>query len=333
MATTLIPTNNGDHSLTREMSLCLHEHYYECSNCGKVYTPNEETYLGKDDTDKIQYECANCSDNLVELYFKMQYTPKSYSVPAKDASLWRYMDFAKYVEILSNKALFFNSADGFEDKFEGALSESDSKSVWQELYASSRRRDLAIYQPQLIGEELEQHIKGDVWFLEEGFKIFRNIHCVNCLHENEGESVAMWDLYSKDFSNAIAIKTTYWKLYEALGKNVSIHIGRVNYIDYRTSFPDINNLFFYKRKSFRHENEVRAVTQDASIEVYDEHDNRTNHKTNGMLMPVDISILIEKVYISPKASDRLIKLINSINKAFGFENIVVEKSEINRLPC
>jgi hypothetical protein len=39
--------------------------------------------------------------------------------PADDASLWRYMNFTKFVAMLST--LYFTRGDAFPDKFEGAM--------------------------------------------------------------------------------------------------------------------------------------------------------------------------------------------------------------------
>lgn len=42
----------------------------------------------------------------------------SYEVPDDDAVLWRYMDLAKFVSLLKDKALYMTRADMFEDPFE-----------------------------------------------------------------------------------------------------------------------------------------------------------------------------------------------------------------------
>jgi hypothetical protein len=326
MATTLIPTDLGKITHELDATLCFFENYDACSECTRNFVSHETTYLGKYEGNTYMHTCGDCSEKMVELAYTSTYIPRNYVVPKKDAILWRYMDFAKYVSILSTQSLFFNSADGFEDKFEGVLSEASAVEAWRAQFIRQQRHMFSQLSPDVQGEELENRIKGNLEFTEIGFKMFRKIHCVNCWHENEGESVAMWDLYSKDYSNAVAIKTTYQKLYEALGKDLAIHIGRVNYIDYRTSFPaDVNDLFFYKRKSYAHEREVRAVVQDAG-------DEPSYRQTKGLSVPVDLRTLIEGVYISPKAPERLIKLVDSVNGAFGFEGIPIYKSDINEIP-
>jgi hypothetical protein len=45
----------------------------------------------------------------------------TFKAPAnREASLWRYMDFTKYVSMLEVKALFLARVDQFGDAFEGA---------------------------------------------------------------------------------------------------------------------------------------------------------------------------------------------------------------------
>ncbi|WP_257150127.1 hypothetical protein [Bacillus cereus] len=39
----------------------------------------------------------------------------------ENAKLWRYMDFAKLVSLLSNQSLYFCKSDEFRDVFEGRL--------------------------------------------------------------------------------------------------------------------------------------------------------------------------------------------------------------------
>src|SRR5260221_3267194 len=38
-----------------------------------------------------------------------------------DIRIWRYMDFPKFVSMLDHRALYFPTADQFQDTFEGSL--------------------------------------------------------------------------------------------------------------------------------------------------------------------------------------------------------------------
>ena len=77
-------------------------------------------------------------------------------------------------------------------------------------------------------------------------------------------------------------------MYEALDKDPTIEIGKVKYIDFSKRFSSINGSFWYKRKAFEHEREVRAIT--------------TSHQAHsGIEKAVDLDKLISAVYISPYA--------------------------------
>lgn len=41
--------------------------------------------------------------------------------PPKDAILWRYMDFVKFISLLETNTLFFARADKLGDPFEGSF--------------------------------------------------------------------------------------------------------------------------------------------------------------------------------------------------------------------
>lgn len=44
----------------------------------------------------------------------------SFDVPDEHTTIWRYMDFTKFVSLLDKKTLYFTRSDKFDDKFEGA---------------------------------------------------------------------------------------------------------------------------------------------------------------------------------------------------------------------
>ena len=46
-----------------------------------------------------------CATKLREVVLRVMNFPLPYEVPPKNARLWRYMDFTKFVSLLSKKAL------------------------------------------------------------------------------------------------------------------------------------------------------------------------------------------------------------------------------------
>ena len=146
-------------------------------------------------------------------------------------------------------------------------------------------------------EEVERQLKHLLKSLEHIGETSKKRTFINCWHENEHESEAMWRLYSSFLDNAIAIRTSYNSLYHALGRNPSIRIGRVKYVDFQQSYAGLHDAFWCKRKSFEHEKEVRAMLID-----------RCN-PDKGKLVPCDLPILIKEVFVSPSAQVGLHNLL------------------------
>jgi len=155
--------------------------------------------------------------------------------------------------------------------------------------------------------------------LETGGEASKKHTFISCWHENEHESEAMWRLYSSYIENAVAVRSTFKKLYLGLGRNPSISIGRVRYIDLKKGYAGVNESFWRKRKSFEHEKEVRAIFSD--------------HKSTemGITIPCDLSVLIEEIFVSPSSPSWLMNLVNDVNSKYGL-SIKVSSSELNEEP-
>ena len=132
---------------------------------------------------------------------------------------------------------------------------------------------------------------------------------VNCWHQGQNESEAMWRLYCG--MQGVAIQTTYVKLKASVQQwdNPSIGIGLVTYRDY--DVDDITNSNFYiplmsKRAAFGHEKEVRIVWSMVGQTYPNENtvwksgiDVKT--EPTGMLLPWNPDDFIENIYINPYA--------------------------------
>lgn len=89
--------------------------------------------------------------------------------PRATVSVWRYMPFVGLVDLLQRRKLFFNRLERLADPYEG------------------------FYSPE-IRPVLEWKVPKAVIKAAERFS--RRNYCVNCWHENDGESAAMWAVYS-----------------------------------------------------------------------------------------------------------------------------------------
>ena len=82
--------------------------------------------------------------------------------------------------------------------------------------------------------------------------------------------------------------------------------------------------FLYKRKSFEHEQEVRAIMTGMT-------NMREDVKDSGKYCPVDIGKLVHEVVVSPLVQEWFLKLVQSVSKQYGLE-APVRKSALADLP-
>lgn len=232
-----------------------------------------------------------------------------YEEVSPTAKLWRYMDLAKFISLIGKKKLYFASLESFEDIFEGAKGTVNRKGIWDGLYSDFFKKAIQTV-PGMNREDLtDEYIeKNSMRLLSEwgamGELERKNVF-VSCWHCNQYESDAMWKLYSANVKNALAIQTTGRQLFEALGKDPSVEIGKVRYIDYTKQFAPINGAYWCKRKSFEYEQEVRAVTHVRKAACC------------GIEKDVDIEKLITGIYISPYAPKWFEDVVRDITEKYG----------------
>jgi hypothetical protein len=199
------------------------------------------------------------------------------SLPDPDTVIWRFMPLPSLLSILQRKQLFFSAARSMQDPYDAKL----PKSVMNQLLGWA---GLATNEPRIKGRVTGDTVRH----------VIREGTCINCWHCNPVESAAMWSLYSPH--HGVAVKSTVGRLIQAIqATSRSIQMGRIHYIDFR--FPEeTDSLFwtipeFVKRKSFEHEQELRAVTVDLDL--------LQNKGTTGISVDIDIAVLIEEIYVSP----------------------------------
>jgi len=228
----------------------------------------------------------------------------------KNAKIWRYMDFTKFANLLDKSALFFSRADKLGDPFEGSYSKANIELRPQ------------VYEGKIPPEVFAQ--------LAEVAKSEKKFTAINSWYLNEYESAAMWKLYLKS-NEGIAIQSSFEKLKNSLkDKEHVIYIGKVKYIDYEKDWIPESNLFFpfiHKRKSFEHEQELRALVQELR---YKEGGRKLDWSNppfdDGVYVKVDLSELIDKIYLAPTCPAWLFKLTKSVTKKYGFDKEVLQSS-------
>ena len=213
-----------------------------------------------------------------------------------DTIVWKYLDLSKFLDLLLSQKLFMSRSDKFEDQYEGTFSEPTF-------------------------EEIKKLAKENPKFLEY-YKSHREKVVVSSWHINEYESFAMWQIFTQN-SEGLAIQSTIGRLQNSLKpeKNFKQFIGEVNYIDYKKEYIPFDDLFFpflFKRKSFQYEREIRIISDTSSDKI----------KINeGLKIDVDISQLIEKIYIHPKSENWYKNLVIELVSKLGCR-IEIEKSDL-----
>lgn len=230
----------------------------------------------------------------------MYYT--DYEIPKDDSILWRFMDLAKFISLLKDRALFMTRADKFEDHFEGAVCLLEDSDRYNEA--------LADYYSDITGGSVSDTIIEEE---HRGIQLIRKNSFLSCWFESPYESIAMWRLYASGHdSMGVAIKTTVGHLKKSIGRDVEI--GRIEYIDYSKEWPNANEALWRKRISFEYEHEVR-------IRIITEGGLSPNPPEFRQL-PVDLNYLIESVYVSPMAESWFKDVVVDVLRRYGLDKKV-----------
>ena len=216
----------------------------------------------------------------------------SFTPPPDDATLWRHLDFTKFVSLLDRQALFFPRADKLGDHFEGSY---------------------PVENLRLRAQAFDRVSPGALSNLARFTKNLARFTVISCWHWSTYESAAMWKIYSGE-RDGIAIKTDFSALKRSLTGDEDIFAGQVEYIDYNTDIIEGQQVlapFLAKRKAFSHEHEVRAIhvpflsqgmEPDLTQDIYEV----------GTYFEVDLALLVKEVVVAPYAEDWFVELVQSV---------------------
>ena len=204
---------------------------------------------------------------------------KRISKISKGATVWRYIDLAKFVDLFVKRRLYFRRSDLLDDSFEGM----PTAPLREYLY--DQYRDVH----KVAGVFEDPVAVADQTLIE-----LRECNFINSWYLSEYESAAMWSLYSK-IGSGIAIQSTVENLHAAIP--LDIYIGKVIYVDYHVADEidhedDLRSLFFIKRNYFEHEREIRVLYSISE-------DSRDPKKTGHYVDDVDLERMIRSVILAP----------------------------------
>ena len=222
----------------------------------------------------------------------------------ENEKIWRIINLDKFLDFVQRRSLYFSKAKKFEDLLEGTYTSYDLDKTKKDPTKS---------------------------FHEKYVETMKETHYINCWHMNQVESLFMWKKFGKE-QNSIAIQSTYKKLKESFHeKNKKVRFGLVNYIDYDLEeMPEGEPLlaYFYKRKSFEHENELRAVfVNDPKSDNYDP----SLLEKPGLYLHSYVKSLVESVYVAPESPKWFRELVQGISGKYDLEFNVVN-SRLDETP-
>ncbi|MBL7168219.1 hypothetical protein ISS40_06055 [Candidatus Bathyarchaeota archaeon] len=236
----------------------------------------------------------------------------------ENIKIWRYMDFTKFVSLIDKKALWFTKAEVLSqkyDKFEG---------LYPNAYVTLLQK--------LAKDNTE---KERLMTLFKNLKENRQMIIVNSWNISDYESAALWNLYLKS-DEGVAIQSTFKRFTKCFDeyKDNDVHIGKIKYIDYNKDRIPLQNMFYpfmHKRKSYEHEKELRALI----LKMHDEPERKYWHMLEphekGRYIPVNLDILIEKIYVSPTSPAWFHEITESIVSKYNI-NKAVKKSHLDDDP-
>lgn len=278
----------------------------------------------------------------------MPYKEHSLIEPVDDnLVIWRYMDFTKFISIIDKGALYFATPELFNDPFEGSTTLMNVNFKKQQMEASikeSLKGQEDAEQKFLRIMEIMNSVKAQT--AREDEFLVPKLFAVNCWHISNNESAAMWNIYAKT-GQGIAIKTTVKQLKECFQDFLpfdSIYIGKVKYIDFSKDAHDKDNIicrYFYKRKEFEYEQELRAIVQTNNYSIHvlenigrstlseSEIKNFENVPTvyeTGRSIEIDYKFLLGEIYLHPEVPEWFEVLVRSVLKKYDLQiNLIHSK--------
>jgi hypothetical protein len=199
------------------------------------------------------------------------------------------MTIPKLLALLQLNCLFFTRLDMLGDQFEGTLP----------------IRNVLMRQGE--GRSLDDQ------------RVIRDHTLVSCWHLSRHESDALWQVYGRSDA-PVAIRTTAQRLFDSFRTaEYPVYVGMVYYTDfnYGAIEPSYERFtYLFKRSSFQHEREVRAIIRVSTP------------ARAGRNVAVDVSTLIDQVYVPASAPDWMMHVIAELLEKYEIPRPVKRSREM-----
>jgi hypothetical protein len=236
--------------------------------------------------------------------------------PKSTTRLWRHVDLAQFAWMLSTNSLWLTCVASLEDRFEGSYTVPTAERI-RAISATVERIDLP-------ADVSAAYIPG---YSERSLSSLRERVYVSCWYAGLHESAALWQ-WAERKGQSVAIRTTFGLLNTSIASISETFAGRVRYLNYQSDpvpFSHKLGVFFCKRKSFQHEQEVRVVVERPAD---------ADQQLPGVPLRVDLDALIKRVVVAPGAGDWYVDVVRSLLQRYGYSQLaqMVRKSELDKDP-
>jgi hypothetical protein len=219
--------------------------------------------------------------------------------PPDDTTLWRYMELARFLQLIDGRHLWFSRTDKFNDPLEGTLTDG-------EFFYEPETPD----EPPVFREATADPLA----------QITRHTTYVNCWRMGGNESIAMWDLYGKG-TGVVAVTTTVGLLKRQLeSDHRSVYIAEVQYVDWQAPnvIRGMFDLITRKDISYQHEVEARLFFWNtAGIQA--EGIYRPDEIPPGFTFGIDPQEALTQIWISPREHPSMKPLIEGLIARYGLQ--------------
>lgn len=226
--------------------------------------------------------------------------------------IWRYCSIVKFLAMLDQSSLFFAPVATMDDPYEATLPRKTAEAFQDELAKAYPML------PQAMQETWDRQ---------------RNGLLASCWHINEHKSAALWNIYARD-GNGVAIMSTISNLQRCLKDKldtVEVKLRCVKYADYANLQKQQANLFILgalKRKSFEHEQELRALIR---LPIQGIGGKAEQAIPSGLSVQINLSTLVECIYLPPTSQEWQRATLEAVIKKYGY-NWSVIKSDLYDKP-
>lgn len=245
--------------------------------------------------------------------------------PKENYSVAKYMDLTKFISLLYKQSLFFCRADKLDDKFEGTSANTNFEARVEEV---KQMQEAGILQTKWEDAQIREAEMFDEGFEQKQ----RALHCIDCWNIYEGESAALWKIYS-DFSKGIMVQSSISNLVSSLAATPEdICMGEIKYRVYKETvlpYGHSNLPFLFKQKAYNYEKEIRLIYSLANKATNDwYYDWSKEDVEEGVYIKADLIKLIDKIIVSPYSPKWFFELVSDLAAKYSI-NISIDKSEFS----